>query len=79
MTVVQPGLTKEEARGYEQILMMHYITKEQGNYLKNQINGISHLNIKAAGYFFSAVARGASKYLNNYISDEILNWKEGNW
>ena len=79
MKEVESGLTREEARGYEQILMMHYITKEQGNYMKNQINGIAHGNIRAMGYFFSAVVNGASKYLSNSISDQILNWREGNW
>ena len=62
------GLTYEEARGLEQILIIEYSTKE----LLNKINGISPKNSKLDIYM--EAGRAIATYMYDSISDEALYW-----
>jgi RHS repeat-associated protein len=66
---IKTGLTKYEARGLEQIAMLHYNTKA---YL-NKINGISPHNKKLAGFMY--LGAQFVYYLGNVVSNEVLNWR----
>lgn len=71
-TIKQSGLNKYEARGLEQIMMLHYHTLNTLDAMNNQINGISPKNKRLNMYMYAA--RGIAKYLDNQITDEILYW-----
>lgn len=66
--VIANGLTREEARGIEQIYMVEYNTRS----LLNKINGISKNNIKKELYMNAG--RQALQYLGNVVSNEALYW-----
>lgn len=66
--VIATGLTREEARGVEQIYMIEYNTKS----LLNRINGINPNNIKREIYM--EAGRQIIKYLGNVVSNEALYW-----
>ena len=66
--VIVTGLTREEARGVEQIYMIEYNTKS----LLNKINGINPNNIKREIYM--EAGRQIIKYLGNVVSNEALYW-----
>jgi RHS repeat-associated protein len=69
---VASGLSKSEARGLEQILMLEYHTKNTLNSMNNQINGISP---KSSGLRVLMLAgMGAAKYLENQVSEICLDW-----
>ncbi|RHQ53502.1 GIY-YIG nuclease family protein [Firmicutes bacterium AF25-13AC] len=67
--IIRTGLNRYEARGLEQIMMLHYHTL---NAMNNQINGISPKNRKLRRYMYAA--REIAKYVDNQITDEILYW-----
>ena len=68
----RPGLNYYQARGLEQMAMLHYHTINTANRMNNQINGVSPLN-RMLGYYMEA-ARGVSDYLGNQVSNEVLYW-----
>ena len=70
--IIRTGLNRYEARGLEQIMMLHYHTLNTLNAMNNQINGISPKNRKLRRYMYAA--RGIAKYVDNQITDEILYW-----
>lgn len=80
---VYKGLTKIEARGLEQVLMMEYYTKQSGNSLANQINGIGHKNKSAKVYFDAAYNyvknNPIKKTISNTVWEEVYNWRDSNW
>ena len=65
-------LSAEAARGIEQIEMLYYHTLNTSNKINNQINGISPNNKNLLKYM--EAGRGALKYTENQISNEILYW-----
>jgi len=71
-TTIASGLTYEQARGYEQIMMLHCHTLNTANRMNNQINGISPNNARLKIYM--EAGRGIVKYTGNQISNEWLNW-----
>ena len=72
MVILAPNLTAVQARGVEQIYMLHYHTINTFNKMNNQINGISPANPQIGLYM--AAARGFFSYIDNQISDEFLYW-----
>ena len=62
------GLTREQARGVEQIYMVEYNTRS----LLNKINGINPKNIKREIYM--EAGRQILHYLGNVVSNEALYW-----
>ena len=68
------GLTREEARGLEQILIINYATKNE----LNKINGISPNNRKI-GTYMRAGGKIAMQYLKNIVVDEALYWMYDKW
>ena len=72
MIVISEPLTYFEARGLEQIAMMHYHTLNTANRMNNQINGISPHNKRLLIYM--EAGRGVAKYIENQVSNIILNW-----
>ena len=70
--VYKDGLTYEQARGLEQILMLQHHTINTANRMNNQINGISPHNPNL-GYYMQA-ARGIIDYAENKFTNEILYW-----
>lgn len=66
--VIASGLTREEARGIEQIYMVEYNTRS----LLNKINGINPNNIKKEIYM--EAGRQALNFLGNVLSNEALYW-----
>lgn len=66
--VIATGLTREEARGIEQIYMVEYNTRS----LLNKINGISPNNIKKELYMNAG--RQALQCIGNIVSNEALYW-----
>lgn len=52
--IEKDNLTKPEARGLEQYLIMHYATLNRNNPMNNQINGISRNNPKYSIYMNAA-------------------------
>ena len=69
---IASGLTKIEARGLEQIMMLHCHTLNTANDISNQINGISPNNKRLEIYM--KAARGIARYIDNQISNEFLDW-----
>ena len=69
---IATGLTYQQARGYEQIMMLHCHTKNTADRMNNQINGISPKNKRLKMYM--EAGRGIVEYNGNQISNEILNW-----
>ena len=72
--VVKEGLTKEEARGLEQILIIQYSTKEQ----LNKINGINPNN-RNLGVYMRAGGKIAIDLLKSELRDEALYWMYEKW
>ena len=70
--IFRSNLTAEEARGLEQILMIHYHTLNIKNKANNQINGISPYNPQLAQYM--TAARTLLQYIENQITNEALYW-----
>ena len=70
--VIASDLSAEAARGIEQIEMLYYHTLNTSNKMNNQINGISPNNKNLLKYM--EAGRGALKYTENQISNEILYW-----
>ena len=68
LEVMYSGLTREEARGLEQIYMIEYNTKS----FLNKINGISPKNKKIEVYM--EAGRQAIHYFGNVVSNEALYW-----
>ena len=68
MHIFRDGLTYDQARGLEQLLMVHYHTLNALNPANNQINGIRANNPKYRHYIDSANA-----LFENIISNEVLN------
>ena len=66
--IIASGLTREEARGIEQIYMIEYNTIS----LLNKINGISPNNLKKEIYMNAG--RQVIQYLGNVVSNEALYW-----
>lgn len=66
--IIASGLTREEARGIEQIYMIEYNTKS----LLNKINGIGPKNKKLEIYM--EAGRQMIHYLGNVVSNEALYW-----
>lgn len=73
LEVIATNLTYEEARGLEQIAMLECHTLNPGNYMNNQINGISPFNPRLS-YYMDAGRNVAIRYWENQISNEILYW-----
>ena len=82
-TPVASGLTYFEARGLEQIGMLYHHTigvvkttaydkSSVSSELGNRIFGISPINKKLELYM--EAGRGVAHYIDNQISNEILNW-----
>ena len=82
-TPVASGLTYFEARGLEQIGMLYHHTigvvkttaydkSSVSSELGNRIFGISPTNKKLELYM--EAGRGVAHYIDNQISNEILNW-----
>ena len=65
---IERGLTKEEARGLEQMYMIEYHTR---NY-RNKINGISPNNKKLEIYM--EAGRQFLHYVGNILSNEAMYW-----
>ena len=68
MHIFRKNLTYDQARGLEQLLMVHYHTLNALNPANNQINGIRANNPKYRHYIDSANA-----LFENIISNEVLN------
>ncbi|MFR3418472.1 MAG: RHS repeat-associated core domain-containing protein [Christensenellales bacterium] len=68
MHIFRDGLTYDQARGLEQLLMVYYHTLNALNPANNQINGIRMNNPKYRHYIDSANA-----LFENIISNEVLN------
>ena len=68
MHIFRDGLTYDQARGLEQLLMVYYHTLNALNPANNQINGIRANNPKFRHYIDSANA-----LFENIISNEVLN------
>ena len=68
MHIFREDLTYDQARGLEQLLMVHYHTLNALNPANNQINGIRANNPKYRHYIDSANA-----LFENIISNEVLN------
>ena len=71
---VATGLTRQEARGLEQILIIEYATMNE----LNKINGISPNN-RNLGTYMIAGGNFARQYLGNIIHDEALYWMYEKW
>ena len=69
---IASGLTRIEARGLEQIMMLHCHTLNTANEINNQIRGISPNNKRLQTYM--EAARGIARYIDNQVTNEILNW-----
>lgn len=70
--VIKSDFNRIEARGIEQIEMLHYHTINTNNKMNNQINGISPSNPNLGKYM--EAGRRVLKYMENQISNEILYW-----
>ena len=66
--IASEGLTLSEARGLEQLLMVHYHTLNTTNNMNNQINGISPQNPRRQYYLEAAFS-----IFENIINNELLN------
>ena len=66
--IASEGLTLSEARGLEQLLMVHYHTLNTANKMNNQINGISPQNPRRQYYLEAAFST-----FENIINNELLN------
>ena len=70
--VIASDLNYYQARGLEQIAMMHYHTINTKDRMNNQINGIGSQNGFLGAYM--EAGRGVAGYIENRISNEILYW-----
>ncbi len=72
------GLTKAEARAYEQALMLINHTYKSGKAGCNAINGIGIRNPKLFQYIVALQLRENASYIDNQLDNLLLNYAEGN-